>query len=59
MLSRLRSRSYKFIILSQSELIYLLHCRCRELSFLLITLNDTQSVGLLWTRYRTVAEIYI
>ena len=28
------------------------HCRCRGLSLHLITLNDTHTVGLLWTRGR-------
>jgi hypothetical protein len=32
-----------YIFLSQSDLIYLLHCKCRELSCHLITLNSTHT----------------
>ena len=35
------------------------HCRCRRLLLHFITFSDTHSVGLLWTRDRPVAEIYI
>jgi hypothetical protein len=45
---------YLVQVLSYSDLFLPTHCRCRGLLLHLITLNDKNSVGLLWTSDRPV-----